>query len=78
MKRYLVFFGSNYYPSGGMGDFVGDFDNVEECKKALDFKVIEDYSPEIHGNADDYVIKRWQSYNWGQIYDTEKKEIVFE
>lgn len=34
MKPYLLFAGMNYYPSGGMGDFQGDFDSVDE---AIDF-----------------------------------------
>jgi hypothetical protein len=28
MKRYLVFKGHHYYPSGGMKDFRRDFDNL--------------------------------------------------
>lgn len=31
MKRYLVFKGENYYPSKGMGDWVCDFDSLEEA-----------------------------------------------
>lgn len=31
MKHYLLFAGSNYYPSGGMQDYKGDFDSVEEA-----------------------------------------------
>lgn len=28
MKRYLIFAYNNYYPSGGMQDFVSDIDNL--------------------------------------------------
>lgn len=35
MKRYLLFFGDNYYPLGGWGDFQGDFDCVELAKDYL-------------------------------------------
>ena len=35
MKTYLVFKGYTYYPSGGMEDFVGDYETLEEAKKAL-------------------------------------------
>ena len=28
MKRYLIFAYNNYYPSGGMEDFVSDIDNL--------------------------------------------------
>lgn len=29
MKRYLVFAYDEYYPSGGMNDFVGDYDDLK-------------------------------------------------
>ena len=35
MKHYLLFAGSNYYPSGGMNDFQGDFVSVDACKNCL-------------------------------------------
>ncbi len=31
MKRYMLFAGYEYYPSGGMGDFVGYFDTMSEA-----------------------------------------------
>jgi hypothetical protein len=30
MKRFLLFAGSNYYPSGGWFDFRGSFDSIAE------------------------------------------------
>ncbi len=33
MKKYLAFYGDNYYPARGMGNFIGDFDNIEEAKQ---------------------------------------------
>lgn len=35
MKRYLLFAGDNYYPSGGWGDFVDGFDSVEQAALKL-------------------------------------------
>ena len=35
MKRFLVFFGADYYPSGGMLDFIGDFKKFDEAHKFL-------------------------------------------
>lgn len=32
MKRYLLFKAENYYPSGGWGDFVDDFDSIKEAR----------------------------------------------
>jgi hypothetical protein len=34
MKRYLLFAGELYYPSGGWDDFVNSFDTIEECMAA--------------------------------------------
>lgn len=34
MKRYLMFAGSVYYPSGGADDFRSDHDNEEEARQA--------------------------------------------
>lgn len=31
MKRFLAFGGLNYYPIGGMGDFLIDGDTEQEC-----------------------------------------------
>lgn len=36
LKRFLVFGGSRYYPSGGWEDFKGSFDTLEECTKPKD------------------------------------------
>lgn len=33
--KFALFYGANYYPSGGMGDFHGLFDTVEQAKAAL-------------------------------------------
>ena len=34
MKRYWLFEQEQYYPNGGMLDFIGDFDTLEELEKA--------------------------------------------
>ena len=33
MKRYILFASLNYYPQGGMDDFIKDFETLEEAKK---------------------------------------------
>lgn len=35
LKQYLLFAGDNYYPCGGWGDFVEDFDSEVEALKWL-------------------------------------------
>lgn len=32
MKRFLLFCFNNYSPAGGMNDFKGDFDTIDEAK----------------------------------------------
>jgi len=31
IMRYMVFGGNDYYPAGGMDDFVGAFDDLDEA-----------------------------------------------
>jgi hypothetical protein len=39
MKRYLLFAGPRYYPAGGVGDLIGDFDTmVLVIKKIRDIR----------------------------------------
>ena len=65
MKRYLAFYGDCYYPSGGMGDFIGDFDTKEEAIQAIEEAHIEKRPDDLE----------WE-WAWVQIYDTEKREMV--
>lgn len=37
MKRFLVFSGDQYYPSGGWGDFQGGYDTLEEALASPDY-----------------------------------------
>lgn len=53
MKNYLAFFGSVYYPCGGMDDFIGDYDTLEEAMQAIE-DAHKKYSPE-----DDKWLSRW-------------------
>jgi hypothetical protein len=60
MKKYLLFAGENYYPKGGMNDFKGSFDTVEESEN-------EYYTNEV---------QRYNSWEWYQIVDSETLDIV--
>jgi len=44
MKRFVVFAGSNYYPSAGLGDFVASFDTEEEAKLCVSDKKLQEES----------------------------------
>ena len=66
MKRFLLFCFENYYPLGGMNDFVKDFDSTKE---ALDHA-----QDNLHELLKDSVY----DYAWIQVFDTELNELVFE
>lgn len=61
MKRYLVFTGENYYPSGGWDDFVGDYDDLKAAIAAAD-------------NDPDWQARAPQ--RWWHVVDSEGREIV--
>lgn len=61
MKRYLSFFGDNFYPNGGMGDFLSDHDSLEGAKIAIDTALEYEDADSI----------------WYHVYDTVNKEIVY-
>ena len=64
MKNYLAFFGSVYYPSGGMDDFLNDFDTLEEAIEAIKQKNIE-------SNQGDW------SYAWANVYSLQDRMEVY-
>ena len=66
MKRYLAFYGDIYYAEGGMNDFVIDCNTVEDCEKAIELKHKQYRPNDIE----------W-AWAWRQIWDTEKREFVF-
>lgn len=62
MKRYLAFAGANYYPCGGMNDFIGSFDILEEA-----INKINEYD-DNWGNL----------FDCGHVLDYESEKIVYE
>jgi hypothetical protein len=60
-KRYYLFSGSEYYPSGGMSDFDISLNSIEEVKTEF----------EIMKQNDTY-----DDLNWAHIFDTETKQTV--
>ncbi len=61
MKRFLLFGGYQYYPSGGMRDLRGDFDTLEEAEKAA-----------TRGES----MIAESGYDWWHVLDTETMEVV--
>lgn len=64
VKRHLLFGGPDFYPGGGMGDFVGDFDSDAEAKEAADERM-SFKDPDDHGKHD-----------WQQVLDSQTGEWV--
>jgi hypothetical protein len=60
MKRYLLFAGEEYYPNGGMNDFVNDFDKESDAV-ALGNRLLKE-KPD------------W--FSWIQVYDCKKRRLV--
>jgi len=70
MKQYLAFYGSIYYPSGGMDDFIGDYDTEKEALNAITEKLNTDK------DYYDTEKEKWE-YSWAHIYDTETRKEVW-
>lgn len=63
MNRYLVFVGSDYYPRGGIKDFVGDFPSKEQAIEVAVFTATQEGT---------------YPYAWAHIYDLVKNKIIQE
>jgi hypothetical protein len=72
MKRYMLFWGDNYYPNGGMDDFIGDYDTMDEAMQVFDSKVKEEIDNSYYENKEQVM-----TYRWAMIYDLEKREKVW-
>lgn len=66
MKRYLLFLGIDFYPSGGMNDFMKDFSKLYLAEK---------YAAETKRSL---IKDIGDSGYWFHIYDSVKGEIVKE
>lgn len=62
-KRYLLFGGYDYYPSGGWNDYFGDFDSISDAKDEL-----------VKRSGKGYPF----AYDWWHIVDSDKREIVLD
>lgn len=75
MKRYLAFFGRDYYPCGGMDDFVNDFDTIEEGIDAIE-KIVEQSKVPDWSTPEEEIAYIWE-FSWAHIYDTETRKEVW-
>lgn len=68
MKQYLAFYGEDYYPKGGMMDFIGDFKYLDEA--------IEYIQNQHRHNKDKDTRIDWGS-EWGAVYCTKSRTHVW-
>ena len=61
MKRFLLFGFDSHFPKGGINDFLGDFDSIEEAHTAF----------LNHGER--VIVTQFEHF---QIYDTEERRLV--
>ena len=76
-KRFMLFAGRNYYPSGGMDDYVGSFDTVAQAisnigskdwMHVLDSKTGEVYDTNLNSHDASSI------HAWAKNIDTDIKE----
>jgi hypothetical protein len=72
MNRYLLFGGESYYPGGGWGDFLGDFDETPQPVE------VDDWSFVKGGFKYTNTSMSWggQKYDWLQVVDTHTLDVV--
>lgn len=77
MDRYLIFFGSNYYPFGGMSDFLTSADTLEKAKEIADKRLMEDFKPE-YGDTEEEHRKYEKETSWCHIWDSKDNKVVWQ
>lgn len=70
MKRYLVFAWGNYYPLGGLFDFIFDFDDKTEAEIHLNNYLV--------GKRDSPYYNEYSSGGEGCVLDVSTKEVVIQ
>lgn len=76
IKRYMLFTGHDYYPSGGYYDLQAFPETIEEGIEIAEEEVLEDYSPDCGKTKEEYAIKEWRT-RWAHIYDVETNDVVW-
>lgn len=61
MRQYLAFKGDCYYPNKGMGDFVGDFDNLADAITSMTT------DKKTRGEWDD-------ACEWAVVWDSDRRD----
>lgn len=77
MKRFAVFAGDNYYPGGGMGDFIKSFDTAEEARAFVEELKTSPTYPNLFNSKeprDAWAQTKFGKYDWHNIEDMEEYE----
>jgi hypothetical protein len=77
MRKVFVFGGDNYYPKGGMSDFVQSFTTFEEAQTYVNNNIVGVSVTKIPiGKNGAFYTKQTEKYTWGdwvQIIDISEK-----
>lgn len=77
MKRYMTFLYRHYYPCGGMEDFIGSVDNLEDAIKLVDIEISKDFTEYSYtDDLKEYLEYEKGSRNW-HVYDLHEMKIVY-
>lgn len=71
MKRYWVFGYLDYYPEGGMNDFIKDFDTINEAVRLVEASTTK--KPIKEGSS--YTYTKWDK---ASVFDTETRKLVYD
>lgn len=64
MSNFLVFFGTDFYPFGGMWDCVGDFSTEELAQEKI---------KQLTAITKDSLFER----HWAQIYNVQDRKLIY-
>jgi hypothetical protein len=74
MERYICFYGSHYYPFGGMDDCIGSSSDLQNAIKIIDKRIREEFN-DFEPISEQ--LENVSDLNWGHIYDYKENKIVW-
>ncbi len=73
MKYYLVFAGQDYEAEGGIKDYIGDFEDLDEARQAAR----RQYAPEHWSwKPENLTLRSTFVYEWWQIVEHSTMQVV--
>lgn len=79
MKRFLLFSGVNYYPSGGMSDFDDSFDTLYAAQQKVQLAVESWHKFSVDGWNIDWaeIVDQQTNNRWHLVTNLNVKDIVW-